>query len=72
MSLALADAPVAESQYRERFNGEIFAMGGGAWEHSVISSHLSRWLGNCPSGRRCLVADKDLKIKVGLTGLIPP
>src|SRR5688572_7349699 len=53
----------------EFFDGEIFAMAGGTYNHSIIAGNLNRHLGNLLAGR-CSVGNADLRIKVEATGLL--
>ncbi len=53
----------------EYFNGEIFAMAGATPRHTLITSNVSRELGNQLAGRRCAVLSTDLRVKVSQTGM---
>jgi Uma2 family endonuclease len=53
----------------EFFNGEMFAMAGGTYNHSIIASNLIAHLGNLLKGR-CSIGNADLRIKVEETGLL--
>jgi len=54
----------------EFFDGEMFAMAGGTYAHSVISANLLVELGSkLKSAGKCRLIDKDFRIKVQATGL---
>ena len=53
----------------EFFNGEIFAMAGGTYNHSIIGVNLGAHLRSLLKGR-CSVGNTDLRIKVEATGLL--
>jgi Uma2 family endonuclease len=53
----------------EFFNGEIFAMAGGTFNHSIIAGNLIGRLNTLLKGR-CFVGTADLRIKVEATGLL--
>lgn len=53
----------------EFFGGEMFAMAGGTYRHSIIAGNLIRHLGNLLAGR-CSVGNADLRVKVEVTGLL--
>ena len=59
--LASEDAAEFRSEFYE---GEIFAMSGGSYEHTVISSNLSRFLGNRLSGSGCRALNPELRVHV--------
>jgi Uma2 family endonuclease len=48
----------------------MFAMSGGTRWHSLISSNLIREMSSALKGRRCLVYDSNLRVKVEATGLM--
>jgi len=53
----------------EFYRGEMFAMSGASWEHTLINSNLVAELhGRLKSGP-CRVASSDLRVKVRATGL---
>ncbi len=54
----------------EFFEGEVFAMGGGSLEHSLIATNLVRLVGNQLEGKPCVPFNSDLRIKVEATGLL--
>lgn len=54
-------------QRHEYADGEIFAMSGGTYEHSLLSSNCARELGNALIDRPCDVHGSDMKIKVAAT-----
>ncbi|HEX7860181.1 MAG TPA: Uma2 family endonuclease [Verrucomicrobiae bacterium] len=53
----------------EYFGGEVFAMAGGTYNHSLIVSNLNRHLGILLRGK-CKVTAQDLRLKVEATGLL--
>ena len=53
----------------EFFGGEMFAMAGGSFNHSIIASRLNAHLINLLKGR-CHVSNSDLRVKVEATGLL--
>lgn len=48
----------------EYFRGEIFAMAGASYEHTVITANLVRELGQQLRGRGCTVHSTDLRVAV--------
>jgi Uma2 family endonuclease len=73
-------SPVSEEQYiaRERvategksefLHGRVFAMSGGSPRHNLITSNVSRALGNALGGRPCVVLSSDQRVCVEPTGL---
>ena len=77
MSTALKRITPQEYLIRERqasiksefYQGEIFAMGGGSANHSLIAANLVREVGNALKGRPCAVFNSDLRVQVQSTGL---
>ena len=59
----------ASSVRHEFFAGELFAMAGASWEHSLIKDNLARELGNRLLDGDCRVVTSDLRVKVDATGL---
>jgi Uma2 family endonuclease len=53
----------------EFFEGEIFAMEGGSFEHSLIAGNLIGALKSALKDRGCLILTSDLRIKIETTGL---
>lgn len=53
----------------EFFRGEVFAMGGASFVHTVIVGNLARELGQQLKGKPCRVSPTDLRVKVGGSGL---
>lgn len=51
----------------EYADGEVFAMSGGTYEHSLLASNVVRELGNALVDRPCDVHGADMKIKVAAT-----
>jgi len=54
----------ASDEKHEYVDGEIFAMSGGTYEHSLLGSNVTRELGNALIDRPCDVHGSDMKIKV--------
>ena len=44
--------------------GEVFAMSGGSYEHSLIAANLTRGFGNQLVGSPCTVLTSDMRIRV--------
>ncbi len=57
----------ASDEKHEYVDGEIFAMSGGTYEHSLLGSNVARELGNALVDRPCDVHGSDMKIKVAAT-----
>lgn len=53
----------------EFYRGEMFAMAGASWEHTLIKDNLAREAGNQLKGGPCQVVTSDLRVKVNATGL---
>ena len=53
----------------EYYNGEMFAMSGASWPHSLIVAHLTRELSQQLRQRPCSVVSQDLRVRVKATGL---
>jgi Uma2 family endonuclease len=47
----------------EYADGEIFAMSGGTWEHSLVGQNIARELGNALLERPCAVHGSDMRVK---------
>src|SRR6266436_6562587 len=59
-----------QADYRsEYFRGEMFAMAGASWEHTLIKDNLAREAGNQLKNGPCQVLSSDLRVKVDATGL---
>jgi Uma2 family endonuclease len=54
----------------EYFDGEMFAMAGGARAHSLIATNLLRELSALLKKSDCVTYNTDLKVKVEATGLL--
>ena len=58
------------ANYRsEYYRGEMFAMAGASWEHSLIKDNLARETGNQLKNGPCRLVTSDLRVKVCATGL---
>lgn len=53
----------------EFYQGEIFAIGGGSANHSVIAANFVREAGNALRDKPCIVFNSDLRVQVQSTGL---
>jgi Uma2 family endonuclease len=53
----------------EFFRGEMFAMAGASWEHTLIKDNLAREAGNQLKSGPCRVVTSDLRVKVNISGL---
>lgn len=77
MSTALKRVTPQEYLARERqasfksefYQGEIFAMGGGSANHSLIAANFVREAGNFLKDKPCSVFTSDLRVQVRTTGL---
>ena len=77
MSTALKRVTPQEYLIRERqasfksefYQGEIFAMGGGSANHSLIAANFVREAGNALKDKPCAVFNSDLRVQVQSTGL---
>jgi len=54
----------ASTEKHEFADGEIFAMSGGTYEHSIISQAFGATLRTALAGRKCSVPNSDMKIQV--------
>ena len=77
MSTALKRITPQEYLIRERqasiksefYQGEIFAMGGGSANHSLIAANFVREAGNALKDKPGIVFNSDLRVQVQSTGL---
>jgi Uma2 family endonuclease len=53
----------------EFYRGEMFAMAGASWAHTLIKDNLARETGLQLKGGPCRVLTSDLRVKVSATGL---
>src|SRR5438874_6463918 len=53
----------------EYYRGEMFAMAGASWEHTLIKDNLAREAGNQLKGGPCRALTSDLRVKITITGL---
>lgn len=58
----------AAEERHEYADGEIFAMSGGTWEHSLIASNITGELRAALLERRCTVHGSDMRIHIPSTG----
>jgi Uma2 family endonuclease len=59
-----------KADYRSEFyRGEMFAMSGATWEHTLIKDNLAREAGNQLKDGPCRIVTSDLRVKVTATGL---
>lgn len=64
----LAFERTAEVRHEYR-NGEILAMAGGSYNHSLILANLIRELGNALKGKPCRALESNLRVKIPRTPL---
>ena len=57
----------ASDEKHEYVDGEIFAMSGGTYEHSLLATGIARELGNALGDRPCDVHGSDMKIRIVAT-----
>jgi Uma2 family endonuclease len=79
MAVALPAQKLTESEYlaierkaeikSEFYNGEMFAMSGGTWAHSLISLNIGGELRQALKGSGRVVFESSMKVKVEFTGL---
>src|SRR4051812_41297267 len=53
----------------EYYRGEMFAMAGASFEHTVEKDNFAREAGNQLKGGPCRVLTSDMRVKVSTTGL---
>jgi Uma2 family endonuclease len=53
----------------EYLRGEVFAMAGASYEHTLIKDNLARETGNQLKNGPCRVLTSDMRVKVNATGL---
>jgi Uma2 family endonuclease len=53
----------------EYFRGEIFAMAGASYDHTLIKDNLAREIGNQLKNGPCRVLTSDMRVKVEAAGL---
>ena len=59
-----------QASFRSEFyRGEMFAMAGAGWPHTLIKDNMSREAGNCLRDGPCQVVTSDLRVKISATGL---
>src|SRR5207302_1601010 len=59
-----------KAEFRSEFYaGEMFAMAGTTYEHTVIKDNIARHAGNQLEGGPCRVLTSDMRLKVDATGL---
>ena len=63
--LALERASPGRHEYAD---GEIFAMSGGTWEHSLLASNVNRELSTALLERPCTAHGSDMRIHIPSTG----
>jgi Uma2 family endonuclease len=57
-------AEAASDIKHEFHDGEVLAMSGGTYDHSVIIANLIQHLGNHLTGSRCRVLDSNMRIRI--------
>jgi len=70
----LTEAEYLEIERRAEFkseflDGEMFAMSGGTYSHSLIACNLIRAIGNQLKGSPCVILNSDMRVKVQASGL---
>jgi len=58
----------AAEERHEYADGEIFAMSGGTWEHSLIASNINGELRSALREQRCTAHGSDMRIHIPSTG----
>jgi Uma2 family endonuclease len=59
-----------QADFRSEFyRGEMFAMSGASWEHTLIKDNLAREAGNLLKAGPCRVVTSDLRVKITATEL---
>ncbi len=59
-----------QADFRSEFyRGEMFAMSGASWEHTLIKDNLAREAGNQLKSGPCRVLTSDLRVLIPATGL---
>lgn len=59
-----------QAEFRSEFyRGEMFAMAGASWEHTLIKDNLARLTGNVLEDSACVVLTSDIRVRVDATGL---
>jgi Uma2 family endonuclease len=53
----------------EFYRGEVFAMAGATFEHTLIKDNIARKAGNQLEDASCVVLTSDIRVKVNATGL---
>jgi Uma2 family endonuclease len=53
----------------EYYRGEMFAMAGTSWEHTLIKENIARHAGNQLNGGPCRIVTSDLRVNIPATGL---
>ncbi|MSR60588.1 MAG: Uma2 family endonuclease [Planctomycetaceae bacterium] len=59
----------ASDRRHEYFQGEVFAMSGASWPHTLIKDNVAWETRNQLQGGPCRVVTSDLRVKVSATGL---
>lgn len=57
----------ASEEKHEFADGEIFAMSGGTYEHSIIAQAFGAMLRTALAGRKCSVPNSDMKVQIPAT-----
>ena len=63
------DLERSTQQKHEYFCGEVFAMGGASFSHTVVVGNVAGELRAQLKGRPCRVSPTDLRVRVGDSGL---
>lgn len=59
-----------QAEYKSEYlRGEVFAMAGATYDHTLIKDNMARKAGNQLEGGPCRVLTSDMRVKVNATGL---
>jgi Uma2 family endonuclease len=64
--LAIERAAEFKSEY---FDGRMYAMSGGTFQHALVIANVIASLGNVSRGKNCVVVGSDLRLRVAINGL---
>jgi Uma2 family endonuclease len=64
--LQMERAAEVKSEFRD---GEVFAMSGGTYAHSIIAANIVRHFGNKLEGSGCATCTSDLRVKIEMADL---
>jgi Uma2 family endonuclease len=59
-----------KAEYKSEYlGGKIFALAGASLAHNIITSNITRLLGNSLVGKPCLAVSSDMRVKVEVASL---